>query len=52
MTSIGDLLGSAANELLQSSINVGDVYLLSLIIEAVKESPTINRKQLKDFGII
>lgn len=30
MTSIGDLLGSAANELLQSSINVGDVYLLNL----------------------
>lgn len=30
MTNIGDLLGSAANELLQSSINVGDVYLLNL----------------------
>ena len=137
MTNIGDLLGNAANELLQSSINVGDVYLLNLypsngitpknddatrnkffivlgfdnegnvigglvinskpisvkqcpflqhnsfvncskiivakrtkfskdtyrgeisdtellelIIETVKESPTINKKQLKDFGII
>ena len=30
MTNIGDLLGNAANELLQSSINVGDVYLLNL----------------------
>lgn len=30
MTNIGDLLGSTANELLQSSINVGDVYLLNL----------------------
>lgn len=30
MTNIGDLLGSAADELLQSSINVGDVYLLNL----------------------
>lgn len=38
MTNIGDLLGNAANELLQSSINVGDVYLQD--------------KQLKDFGII
>ena len=30
MTNIGDLLGNAANELLQSNINVGDVYLLNL----------------------
>lgn len=30
MTNIGDLLGSAANELLRSSINVGDVHLLRL----------------------
>ena len=30
MTNIGDLLGNAANELLQLSINVGDVYLLNL----------------------
>ena len=30
MTNIGDLLGNAAEELLQSSINVGDVYLLNL----------------------
>ena len=30
MTNIGDLLGNAANELAQSSINVGDVYLLNL----------------------
>lgn len=30
MTNIGDLLGNAANELLQSNINVGDVYLLHL----------------------
>ena len=124
MINIGDLLGNAANELLQSSINVGDVYLLNLdpsngitpknndatrnkffivlgfdnegnvigglvinskinynlpstvtdyqlpitvkhyrgeisdsklmklIIDTVKESPTINRKQLKDFGLI
>lgn len=30
MTNIGDILGDAANELLQSSINVGDVHLLNL----------------------
>ena len=30
MTNIGDLLGDAANELLQSTINVGDVHLLNL----------------------
>lgn len=30
MTNIGDLLGNAADDLLQSSINVGDVYLLNL----------------------
>lgn len=30
MTSIGDLLGDAANELLQSNINIGDVHLLNL----------------------
>lgn len=31
---------------------ISDAELLSLIIETVKESPTINRKQLKDFEII
>ena len=31
---------------------ISDAELLSIIIETVKESPTINRKQLKDFGII
>lgn len=30
MTNIGDLLGDAANELLQSNINIGDVHLLNL----------------------
>lgn len=30
MTNIGDLLGDAADELLQSSINIGDVHLLNL----------------------
>lgn len=30
MTNIGDLLGVAANELLQSNINIGDVHLLNL----------------------
>lgn len=30
MTNIGDLLGNVANELLQSSINIGDVHLLNL----------------------
>lgn len=30
MTTIGDLLGNVANELLQSSINIGDVHLLNL----------------------
>lgn len=30
MTNIGDLLGEAANELLQSNINIGDVHLLNL----------------------
>lgn len=30
MTNIGDLLGDAANALLQSCINVGDVHLLNL----------------------
>ena len=30
MTNIGDLLGDAANKLLQSSINIGDVHLLRL----------------------
>ena len=35
MTNIGDLLGNAANELLQSSINVGDVYLREFGIRGV-----------------
>lgn len=30
MTNIGDLLEDAANELLQSNINIGDVHLLNL----------------------
>lgn len=30
MTNIGDLFGNAADELLRSSINVGDVHLLRL----------------------
>lgn len=30
MTNIGDLLGDAADELLQSNINIGDVHLLNL----------------------
>lgn len=31
MTSIGDLLGTTADELWQSSINIGDVHLLKLV---------------------
>ncbi len=30
MTTIGDLLGNTANELVRSSINIGDVHLLNL----------------------
>lgn len=31
---------------------ISDSEIMKLIIDTVKESPTINRKQLKDFGII
>ena len=31
---------------------ISDTEVMRLIIDTVKESPTINRKQLKDFGII
>ena len=31
---------------------IADDELMKLIIDTVKESPTVNKKQLKDFGII
>lgn len=32
--------------------NISDSEMMTLIIDTVKESPTISKKQLKDFGII
>ncbi len=61
MTKFGDLLGETAEELVRVCANfsistyrgtISDEETLRLIIETVKESPTVNRRLLKDFGII
>ena len=57
MTNLGDLLGNIVAK--RSKFNkstyrgeISDTEMMELIINTVKESPTVNKKQLREFGII
>ena len=65
MTNLGDLLGNMADKCSKiivakrSKFNkstyrgeISDTEMMELIINTVKESPTVNKKQLREFGII